>query len=836
MLPSGFITLRVLDFLRGKKGFFHLDVDNLKVLYELRTFGVFAGRADRVQFFAFREPSVILGKRIPLRKLELERNSRIRITDLSQILVSLGWERVDFAEDVGQFAIRGGVLDMVFENMALRFVLDGDVIEDVKEFSPYTQISISRSDGIFILLPDPEGEMGEEIQISASGISPNPPFLGDFKRAVDYAREMREKGYRVVFFGNPFRSALFKDAKVEVKAGNLYEGFVDILDKTVYIGEWEVLGAEPTYSKLKVQKVPIKTPRYLDIGDFVVHEDYGVGVFVGLERRMGTEMMAIQYKDGKVFVPVYKSHKISKYVGPEGYEPEISSLYSTSWKAEKIKALEEASEIAREIVNIIFERKTPRGFSYPPVEGEREFWATFPYEETEDQKRAIGDVLRDLEGPYVMDRLIVGEVSFGKTEVALRAAFRVLSHGRSIIWLCPSTLLAYQHYLNFKERLENFGIPVYMVSRLKREMGDFGLFVGTHALLNLKLENLGLVIIDEEQHFGVLQKEKFKRLNPKVDYLYLSATPIPRTLGLGLEGLIDVSHIRTPPPGRLPVETYVEPWNEERVKEAIESELRRDGQVFYVYNRIEKLGEIYENLRKLLPEIPMAVLHGRMKKSEMREIMDRFSKNQIKVLISTAIIEAGLDFRNANTIIIDSPEILGLAQIHQLRGRVGRWNRQAYAYLFYRDLRSENAKKRLGYILMYSSTEGYKLALRDLEIRGMGEILGVKQHGQVKRMGFKLYLKLIKRALGFRFDYEEEIEGAYIPEDYIKSPDKRVEYYIRLAEAELEEEVEAIYNEMVDIFGEPPPEVERLIEYHIKRVRGLLPPSPHQSFSLPHSI
>jgi transcription-repair coupling factor (superfamily II helicase) len=360
--------------------------------------------------------------------------------------------------------------------------------------------------------------------------------------------------------------------------------------------------------------------------------------------------------------------------------------------------------------------------------------------------------------------------------------------------------------------------------------------VGTHALLNLKLENLGLVIIDEEQHFGVLQKEKFKRLNPKVDYLYLSATPIPRTLGLGLEGLIDVSHIRTPPPGRLPVETYVEPWKEERVKEAIERELSRDGQVFYVYNRIEKLGEIYENLRKLLPEIPMAVLHGRMKKSEMREIMDRFSKNQIKVLISTAIIEAGLDFRNANTIIIDSPEILGLAQIHQLRGRVGRWNRQAYAYLFYRDLRSENAKKRLGYILMYSSTEGYKLALRDLEIRGMGEILGVKQHGQVKRMGFKLYLKLIKRALGFRFDYEEEIEGAYIPEDYIKSPDKRVEYYIRLAEAELEEEVESIYNEMVDIFGEPPQEVERLIEYHIKRVRGLLPPSPHQIFSLPHSI
>jgi len=835
MLPSGFITLSVLEFLRDKKGIFYLRIDNHKVLEEMRSFGLFAGKLDKVQFFAFKEPAVVLGGKPVFLKLELDKNKRINLGELSKILLSLGWERVDFAEEVGQFAVRGGVLDMVFENIALRFVFDGDVIEDVREFSPYTQTSISKTDGIFILLPDQEGEVAQEIRLNPSGISPNPPFLGDFRRAVNYAKQMKEKGYKIVFFGNPIRSALFGDVKVEVRAGNLYEGFVDLSSKTVYIGEWEVLGAEPTSSKLKIQKVPIKTPRYLDIGDFVVHEDYGIGVFVGLERRLETEMIAIQYKDGKVFVPVYKSHKISKYVGPEGYEPEISQLYSASWKVEKGKALKEISEIAREIVNTMFERKAARGFSYPPVEREKEFWATFPYEETEDQRKAIKEVLSDLEGPYVMDRLIVGEVSFGKTEVALRAAFRVLSHGRNVVWLCPSTLLAYQHYINFKERLESFGIPVYMVSRLKREVGNFGLFVGTHALINSKIENLGLVIIDEEHHFGVLQKESFKKLNPKVDYLYLSATPIPRTLGLGLENLIDVSHIRTPPPGRLPVETYVEPWSENRVKEAIEREIGRDGQVFYVYNRIESLGKIYDLLKKLLPGIPMAVLHGRMKKSEMKEIMDKFSKNEIKVLISTAIIEAGLDFRNVNTIIIDSPEILGLAQIHQLRGRVGRWNRQAYAYLLYRDLKSRNAEKRLGYILMYSSMDGYKLALKDLEIRGMGEILGIKQHGWVKRMGFKLYLKLIKRALGFRLDYDEEVEGAYIPDDYISSADKRVEYYIRLAEAEFEDEVESIYNEMVDIFGEPPQEVEKLINYHLKRVRSLLPPSPHRSYFLPPS-
>ncbi len=833
MFPSGFITLNVLEFLRRRKGIFSLNVDNLKVLSELKAFGVFAGKVDRIQFFAFREPAVLLGGNLSIRKLELDKNKKISLVELSHILIGLGWERVDFAEDVGQFAIRGGVLDMVFENIALRFVFDGDIIEDVREFSPYTQTSVSKTEGVFILLPG--DETIEEIRILPSRISPNPPFFGDFRRAVEYAKEMKEKGYRVVFFGNPVRSALFKDVKVEVRSGNIYEGFVDHSNKTLYIGEWEILGAEPVSSKLKIQKVSIKTPRYLDIGSFVVHEDYGIGVFVGLEKRMGMEMMAIQYKDGKVFVPVYKSHKISKYVGPEGYEPEVSSIYSASWKVEKGKALREISEIAREIVMIMFERKTPRGFSYPPVEREREFWATFPYEETEDQMRAIEEVLGDLEGPYVMDRLVVGEVSFGKTEVALRAAFRVLSHGKNVIWLCPSVLLAYQHYLNFKERFKNFGIPVYMVSRLKKEAGNFGLFVGTHSLLNSSIENVGLVIVDEEQHFGVLQKEKFKKLNPKVDYLYLSATPIPRTMGLGLEGLIDVSRIRTPPPGRLPIETYVEPWNEDRVKQAIEREIGRDGQVFYVYNRIEGLEKIEENLRKLLPGIPMAVLHGRMKKSKIREIMDMFSRNEIKVLISTAIVEAGLDFKNANTIIIDSPEILGLSQIHQLRGRVGRWNRQAYAYLFYRDLKSEDAKKRLGYILMYSSMDGYKLAMRDLEIRGMGEVLGIRQHGQVKRMGFKLYLKLLKKALGFRLDYDEETEGAYIPEDYINSADKRVEYYIRLAEAEFEDEIEAIYNEMLDIFGEPPPEVEKLINYHMRRVRELLPPSPHQSYSLQHS-
>ncbi|MEO0147751.1 MAG: helicase-related protein [candidate division WOR-3 bacterium] len=822
--PSGYITLRISEVLRNKRGVFCADFggDNLKVLRELQSFGISAGLSDRVSFFFYDERAIILGKRLKITRIPLKVGERLKLGEIVNVLILNGWERVDFAEMLGQFAIRGGILDLVFENTSLRVELDGDVIYDIREFSPYTQVSISKHNGGFLIIPDKGGEYPEEISIPPKRISPNPPFLGDFRKAVDYAWELYEKGYKVLFFGNPIRIALFEGLRVDAKNGNIYEGFSDFEDKVLYLGEWEILGAEPTTSKIKISKVPIKTPRYLQLGDYIVHEDYGIGVFVGLEKRNGLEMMSIQYKDGKVYVPVYKSHKVSKYIGPEGYEPEISSIYSGTWNSEKKRALAEISEIAREIVNLIFERKTPRGFSYPPIDNEKEFWATFPYTETEDQIKAINDVLSDLEGPYVMDRLIVGEVSFGKTEVALRAAFRVLSHGKSVVWLCPSTLLAYQHYKNFKDRFEMFGIPVYMVSRLKKEFGDYGLFVGTHALLNQRINNLGLVVVDEEQHFGVLQKEKFKKLNPKVDYLYLSATPIPRTLGMGLEGLISISHIRTPPPGRLPIETYVEPWSEERVKNAIERELERDGQVFYVYNRIEGLKDIFERLRAILPGVPMEMLHGRMKKTDIKRIMDYFSENKIKVLVSTAIIEAGLDFRNANTLIIDSPEMLGISQLHQLRGRIGRWDKQAYAFLLYRNVKNHNAKRRLEYILMYSSLgDGYKLALKDLEIRGMGELLGIKQHGNVKKLGFKLYIKLIKRALGFRFEYDIDAEDAYIPEDYIRSTDKRVEYYIKLAEAESEGEIMEILNEMRDIFGEPPVEVENLIKYHTDRVKSL---------------
>ncbi len=819
--PSGFITLEILRKIGNTNGILYIDAGdkNFKVLKELESFGVKATLSEKPQFYASTHPIILLGKPLKIKSVMLRRGRKLNLFKFAENLVKIGWERRGFAEDTGEFAIRGGILDMVFENLALRIEMFGDEIYDLREFSPYTQTSVGKIDYVVLNFFDEDGKYPQNITLNSKALGSNPPFMGNVRDVKDYVKYMDSQGFRIVYHGSPIRLALFEGLKVVLDRGNLYEGFIDFENKEVHIGEWEIMGAEPVRYKVKISKVALKTPRYLNIGDYVVHEDHGIGIFLGLERKDGVEMMSIQYKDGKVYVPVYKSYKISKYVGPEGYNPEISSLHSNKWKSDKMSAMLEADRIAKEILNIIMSRKTPRGFRYTPVPEEREFKATFLYEETEDQRKAIEEVLSDLESDYVMDRLLVGEVAFGKTEVALRAAFRVLYHGKNVVWLCPSTLLAYQHYKNFKERLNPFGIPVYMVSRLKKEKGNFGLFVGTHALLREGIDNLGLVIVDEEHHFGVLQKEHFKRLYPKVDYLYLTATPIPRTLGMGFEGLIDVSHIRTPPPGRLPVETYIAPWNEEIVKTAIRREIDRDGQVFYVFNRIEGLENIKRIVENLFPGVPMRSLHGRMRKRDIKRIMDEFSENKIKVLISTAIIEAGLDFRNANTLIVDSPEIMGLAQLHQLRGRVGRWTKQSYAYFLYRDLSSENSRKRLEYLLLYSSPgDGYKLALKDLELRGMGELLGIRQHGKVSRIGFKLYLKLIKRALGFDRDYEIKVKDAYIPEDYIYDSDRRVEYYIRLAEAESEYEINTVREEMEDIFGPIPPEVERLLEHHINRV------------------
>ncbi len=828
-LPSGFITLSVLRSVSEGRFYLPLEGKMDEVVGEMVAFGVPAFRSDEVFMTAHADvrgkPVILVGPPPPRASaLFLKRGGVLSLTYIALKLVEAGFTREEFAEREGEFAVRGGILDIVFKNSAFRLVLDGDRIDEIRVFSPYTQLSGGSVENLLFFLPSEEELRAEVVGVEAcGGLRFNPP-LGDFKRALEYARYMREAGYRVFFAGNPVRLALFSGVGVKGVGGNLYEGFVCESRREVYIGEWEIIGAKPIASRVRVSSVEVKTPRYLEPGDYVVHEDYGVGIFLGLERRDVGEVILLQYSDGRLAVPVYKTGKLTKYVGPEGYSPPLSSLTRKDWQRDKARALLETSRIAKELLNIMMSRRTPRGFRYTPVPEEEEFYATFPYRETEDQRRALREILSDLEGDFLMDRLLIGEVAFGKTEVALRAAFRVLAHGRSVVWLVPSTLLAYQHYRNVKGRLEDFGIPVYISSRLIKEVGEGpALYIGTHSLLRTRVPDLGLVIVDEEQHFGVLQKEHFKRYNPKVDYLYLSATPIPRTLGMGLEGLIDVSHLRVPPPGRLPVITFIGEYEDGIVREAVQREVNRDGQVFYVYNRIEGLEGIFRRLKELLPGVPMAVLHGKMPRREVRRVLEGFHRNEIKVLVSTAIVEAGLDFRNANTLIVEGPEMLGLSQMHQLRGRVGRWTVQAYAYFLYRPPLGEKARKRLEYLAMYSSLgEGYKIALRDLEIRGVGELLGIKQHGKAARVGFKLYLRFIRRALGLEGEGGEyEDRYAYIPEDYVRDPDRRVEYYVRFSEAQTPQEVEGLLREMEDIFGPPPDPVIRLFNLHMKRVGGV---------------
>ncbi|NPB04723.1 MAG: DEAD/DEAH box helicase [Thermotogae bacterium] len=824
VFPSGFMSLSVLDNAWEGIGFLQLHSKVEEVMEELRSFNLPALPTHEVGRWSAPLSAdgriLLIGNERRVQPFIVEVGSKINVQDFARQLVDIGFNRVEFAEKPGEFAIRGGILDIVFENDAYRILLLGDEVEEIREFSPFTQLSTGRIRGFLFLIPSTKDLRVVEIRVPYRHVRFNPPF-GDFRKARDYVGYLRRSGYEILFAGNPIRLALFEGLGVKLLPGNLYEGFVDDERKKAYIGEWEILGARPGRRSLLLSRVKIKTPRYLESGDYVVHEDYGIGVFLGLERREVGEVILLQYSDGRLSVPVYKTSKLSKYVGPEGYDPPISSLNRKAWEKDKAKALLESSDIARRILNLMVERRVPRGYRYTSVPKEREFWATFPYDETEDQRRALEDILGDLESDFIMERLLIGEVAFGKTEVALRAAFRVLGHGRSVVWLVPSTLLAQQHYRNFLPRLKEFGMPVYVVSRLMRNVGEGpALYVGTHALLRMKLEDVGLVVVDEEQHFGVLQKEHFKALNPKADYLYLSATPIPRTLALGLEGIVQVSYLRTPPPGRLPVITYIGKYDDRLVIEAINRELKRNGQVFYVFNRIEGLEGVLKRLRELLPGVPMEMLHGRMPRRHVRRVMEDFYEDRVKVLVSTAIVEAGLDFRNANTLIVESPERMGLSQLHQLRGRVGRWTVQAYAYLLYRPPLSREAKKRLDFLAMYSSLgEGYKLAMRDLELRGMGELLGIKQHGKAAKVGFKLYLRFLRRALGLEREGRiREDPQAYIPSDYIKDEDRRIEYYLRLADASSPPEIEMLHREMEDIFGPPPKPVLRLLNLHLKRV------------------
>lgn len=515
----------------------------------------------------------------------------------------------------------------------------------------------------------------------------------------------------------------------------------------------------------------------LSLGDYVVHIQHGIGVYQGrthlaapapegTEGEIEREYLRLEYDEGdKLYVPLDQTDRIHKYIGAEGATPTLSRLRSPVWAKTVERTKEQVEEIAQELLALAAARKKAKGHACGADTVEQQAMeSAFPYSETPDQLAAIQDVKRDLETSHPMDRLLVGDVGYGKTEVAVRAAFKVASAGRQVAVLCPTSVLASQHYATFSERLAGLPVRIEMLSRFRSQaeqqevlegllQGTVDIVVGTHRLLSadVAFKNLGLLIVDEEQRFGVAHKEKMKELRQTVDVLTMTATPIPRTLHMALSGVRDVSRMEDPPEGRIPVETRVQEYNPDIIREAILRELDREGQVYFLHNRVESIHEVADQLQQLIPQARFGVAHGQMSSEELEEVMQDFYERRFAVLVCTTIIESGVDIPNANTILVDNADQLGLAQLYQLRGRVGRSTTQAYAYLLYRKQEELTpiAEERLAALEEFSDLgSGYKLALRDLELRGAGNLLGIEQSGPVAAVGFTLYLQLLEQAMG----------------------------------------------------------------------------------------
>jgi transcription-repair coupling factor (superfamily II helicase) len=605
--------------------------------------------------------------------------------------------------------------------------------------------------------------------------------------------------------------------------------------------------ARPRKKRAKRRTAALRTEA-LQGGDYVVHVDYGIGRFVGLEKIAAddgnAECLAIRFEGGdRIFVPVDQMHLVEKYIGREGVVPKLDKLGGTRWQHTKERAKKAIEDIARDLLHVYAQREIAKAYAFPAdTPWQRELEASFPYEETPHQISVTRDIKEDLESDRPMDRLVCGDVGFGKTEVAIRAAFKVATGGRQVAVLVPTTLLAFQHFRTFQERMQAFPVRTAMLSRFVppaeqkatlqglRE-GTIDLVIGTHRLLSkdVVFKDLGLLIVDEEHRFGVKHKERLKQIAKSVHALSLTATPIPRTLYFSLSGLRQISLIETPPRNRHPVKTEVTAFDEDTIARAISEEVSRDGQVFFVHNRVQSIFSMKAFLERLLPGVRFGVAHGQMVEDQLENAVLDFMNRKCDVLISTMIIESGLDFPNANTLIVNRADRLGLAQLYQLRGRVGRRERQAYAYfLVPRQISlTPSAVRRLQAMEEFEELgSGYRLAMRDLEIRGAGNVLGVEQHGHVAAIGFELYTKMLKETVDV-LRGEEHAEAApcrveapysvFVPDRYVPDADERMMIYKRIARMGSPDEVAALADELRDRFGAIPPSTRALLDLaHVK--------------------
>ncbi|MCA1949111.1 MAG: transcription-repair coupling factor [Treponema sp.] len=682
-------------------------------------------------------------------------------------------------------------------------------------------------------------------------ISCDPPrsFFGNITYLKEEFANLIKQGWQLVVSAESESQALrleevLKDLAVSVMVLPLSTGFALPDIKLMLVQENEIFGRRKRIPRsLKhARSAVIDTFVELNPGDYVVHVNYGIGLFKGIERikALGHERdyIKLEYADEEyVFVPIEQVNLVQRYIGNEGNAPRLDKLGSKSWENRKNRVKKSVEDIAQRLIDLYSKRKAVQGYAFPKdTEWQTAFEAAFPYEETEDQLRCVEEIKRDMESPFPMDRLVCGDVGYGKTEVAVRACFKAVMGGKQVAFLAPTTILAEQHYENFQERFAQFPVRLGMLSRFvdKAEArktleavrkGEIDILVGTHRIIqkDVVFKDLGLLVIDEEQRFGVKDKERLKELKTNIDCLTLSATPIPRTLHMSLLKIRDMSLLTTPPYNRHPVETSIDEFNEDRIAAAIRREVERGGQVFYLHNRVESLDEVKRMLERIVPEMLIDVAHGQMDPKDLEDVMHRFIHGGFHVLVSTTIIENGIDIPNVNTIIIDRADMYGVSQLYQLRGRVGRSDRVAYAYLFYPKDKalSELAMKRLQVISDFTELgSGFKIAMKDMEIRGAGNLLGREQSGDIYSVGFDLYLRLLDEAVQRLQDANYEVENetyleleysGFIPDSYIDSAQEKMEVYKKIAAIQTRDELEQVYAELLDRFGPLPDVVQSLL-------------------------
>ena len=632
---------------------------------------------------------------------------------------------------------------------------------------------------------------------------------------------------------------------INLYVGNLSTGIELMEEKTVILTAHELFGevnvSKAKYFRFKDAKT-LRNFQELNVGDYVVHDSYGIGQYLGIKtldvKSYHKDYLYVAYAgDDTLYIPVEQFKMIRKYASSDGKVPMIHALGSSKWAKAKQRAKNKIDDIADQLIELYAARMSSPGFSFSKDnELQIDFENQFGYELTKDQQRSVDEIKMDMEKPQPMDRLLCGDVGFGKTEVALRGAFKAILDHKQVAFLCPTTILSMQHFKTATERFKNFPVEIALLNRFtspkekKRILkevkeGKIDLLIGTHRILSkdVQFSDLGLLVIDEEQRFGVKQKEKIKEYRETIDVLSLSATPIPRTLQMSLMGIRGLSKIDTPPKNRLPVQTYVVEKNDTLIKQVIERELARDGQVFYLYNHTDRIANVAYKIASTVPNAKVAIGHGQMDKNELEDVMLRFMNKEFNVLICTTIIETGIDIPNANTMIVEDADKFGLAQLYQIRGRVGRSERGAYAYLLYKKDIQDDALKRLKAIKEFTELgSGYKIAMRDLSIRGSGDILGGRQAGFIDDIGFEMYMKILQDAINVRMHKEEKTEeniknlnvnvDGYIPDDYVESDYEKLELYQRLDEAKTMSELNSLKAEFDDYYGNLPEAIQALIE------------------------